>query len=731
MKSWFIPIALYLLGFSTLSAQYPPKNFMIEDHTGAWCGWCVLGNQALEDYHAEFGARIIPIAVHNGDGMALPIQKSLAGVHGISGYPSGVINRRMSNVGGNSSYGIHPSDWPKVLDSNSMTQTSPVKIDIEQWIIDTNAKTVTIKVKAEFFDDINRALRFNCAVMEDYVKGKGKPFDQVNYLSNRSGYEAHPYFYQPETITDFEHMNVVRGYGAGVEGIAGALPNDGVFAQDIIRHTFTIPFDSLRISNVNNCWVAAWVQESTEGYEILNAASAGKQPTPKSIYVASTISVLTPPAQVEPGATHNHTIKVTNPREFPISVNVSVENDASIIADGWSFSINPSIVEIPAKSFKTVTLETKAGTGIGAANYSLKAQVVPKDNIRGLSTKAQTNVISKQQDIVLMHFKDTPVEATLSNYLDLISSPLYAGKVSIIAVSDSNINSFNFSSARAFIVGESYPSRTTLIYGSKKILPFIDAQYKAGKPFLMWSPMNLWLVAGNYPPDVTPQIKDIWNETFGIDGEVYPWQPMLYDVTNREAIEFGVKGLTNDPIVNGISLKVNESGNPMTSIWVDCIRILDYDKASPMVFYDNAALQDPLNIAAVKIRGANRVPAIYQGFPMEVAGMKNAEGIAMRRVLFQNYMDYLLNMTDIGEAPLNPLNISLGPNPVQNILNVCMSQSAPATWHIYAEKGNEVASGNTIGDSFVVNCEQFSAGAYHAIIEQGTLKSLVKFIVNH
>lgn len=148
-------LVLIFLTFISLPifAQNVAKNFLIEDHTGAWCGWCVIGNQALKDLHSEFGNRIIPIAVHNRDGMSLPLQTDLAKVHNITGYPSGVINRKEMTVEGNTGYAVHPSSWNKVIDTNTMKQTSPVKVQIASWNIDTNAKTVSITVSAEFFED--------------------------------------------------------------------------------------------------------------------------------------------------------------------------------------------------------------------------------------------------------------------------------------------------------------------------------------------------------------------------------------------------------------------------------------------------------------------------------------------------------------------------------------------------------------------------------------------------
>ena len=270
-----------------------------------------------------------------------------------------------------------------------------------------------------------------------------------------------------------------------------------------------------------------------------------------------------------------------------------------------------------------------------------------------------------------------------------------------------------------------------MIYGTKKVLPFIDAQFKAGKPMLIWSPMNLWLVAGNYPPDVSQNIKNVWHNTFGIDGEVYPWAPMLWDMNEGKPVEFSLRGNTSDIHTAGTSLTVNNPLNPHTSIWVDCIRILDYDKAKAVLFFDNEKLQDPMNIAAVKIKSDKGVPAIYQGFPMEAAGAGN-EGIQMRRVLLHNYMDYLLNKTDINDNALQPLGVSLSPNPVSNAVHITIpNESSSAKWKVFSKDGGLMKEGEANQSTFAIDCSSFSSGSYHGVIEHGTRKSYISFIVKH
>lgn len=45
------------------------KKVLLEEFTGAWCGWCVDGHLRVEQMMAATPNRIIPVMVHSGDGM--------------------------------------------------------------------------------------------------------------------------------------------------------------------------------------------------------------------------------------------------------------------------------------------------------------------------------------------------------------------------------------------------------------------------------------------------------------------------------------------------------------------------------------------------------------------------------------------------------------------------------------------------------------------------------------
>ena len=87
-------LSMMIMTILSVSVYSAPKRVLVEDHTGAWCGWCVLGIQAMEDMLEMYPDKFIAVGVHNGDNMTTNLQNTLGEALAISGYPSGVINRK-------------------------------------------------------------------------------------------------------------------------------------------------------------------------------------------------------------------------------------------------------------------------------------------------------------------------------------------------------------------------------------------------------------------------------------------------------------------------------------------------------------------------------------------------------------------------------------------------------------------------------------------------------------
>ena len=81
------------LGFATmLHAQKPVKRVLLEQFTGAWCGWCVDGSVVMDELIKEFPDNFIGVKMHQGDAMEIPkVFDSIKAL--VPFYPSGAIDR--------------------------------------------------------------------------------------------------------------------------------------------------------------------------------------------------------------------------------------------------------------------------------------------------------------------------------------------------------------------------------------------------------------------------------------------------------------------------------------------------------------------------------------------------------------------------------------------------------------------------------------------------------------
>lgn len=68
------------------------RTMVVEEGTGAWCGWCVYGIVGLREMKAKYGDRFIGIAVHDGDQYVVGNYHSWLIPH-FEGLPNCTVNR--------------------------------------------------------------------------------------------------------------------------------------------------------------------------------------------------------------------------------------------------------------------------------------------------------------------------------------------------------------------------------------------------------------------------------------------------------------------------------------------------------------------------------------------------------------------------------------------------------------------------------------------------------------
>lgn len=174
---------------------------LIEDYTGAWCGWCPRISQGIIDVHnATNGENVIAVAVHNGDSMEFPLEAQMRSQFGVTGFPTGILNR--------------DAEWQAVTGSTMnvsqpmalLNGTRPLGLAINSTM-SGNSVSATIKVG---FDFDTSDMKLVAMLLEN-----GKVAPQTNYTNNWGGVS---------TISNFVHNDILRAAFTDIFG--DAIPAD-------------------------------------------------------------------------------------------------------------------------------------------------------------------------------------------------------------------------------------------------------------------------------------------------------------------------------------------------------------------------------------------------------------------------------------------------------------------------------------------------------------------------
>jgi len=726
IKSFYrFSVALIAIAlFATSSYALVPRKVLMEDHTGAWCGWCVLGNQAMEDMLEEYQDMFIPVAVHNGnassDVLFHPQQAALASAMGVTGYPSGVMNRGLYTLNGSQARTFHPTYWPQLV-SEHIGDMSPVDVDVT-YNLDKTAMTLTATVKATFSADVAEQLYFNLYVMEDDMAGT----DQSNYLTNRAGYENHPYYSLPSKITNYKHKNVLLDMLGGLYGVAGTLPATAKSGQTY-EYTFNFNLNNLSVKsqNLDKMWFIGLVEKAQGKYEIMNAKMVGKQlPLPRYKVQATTVDNY---LLVTRNNTKKQSVEFSNTSAVDLTVDLAINATKNIPAD-WTVSLAQSQLVIPANSKKNVDVNIQVGTTAYYGEILVDANVVGTGTYNGGKSQAYLGMLSDGIDYVVYHFNDgalAPIAQSITNVSVLNN------KIAYIPLMSSTLTAFSTYDFKLAIIPESFNSRGALINNTQGI-SFIKNMITNGKPVLLTSILDMFFAAGNTSGVVPDQnTKNFFNTTWGITG---PAQSAPLSAGNTSAgtlIQINVNGNT-DEISNGWSTTLNQYNSstfPYYTFWLDNIKILNQNIATPIVLYNIVGITEPT--AAVKIQTAtNR--NIYSGFTFDLIA-----DAAKRTTLLGNMVTWLLGTNGVNFNEPNASKLSVFPNPV--VSTSAISFEAPAgissaEIFVIDINGNKVMNLDTQNltegvNTLKINVDGLASGSYNVITNLNGIYSYIPFVI--
>ncbi|MCL2097746.1 MAG: Omp28-related outer membrane protein [Bacteroidales bacterium] len=224
---------------------------LIEDFTGAWCGWCPRVTYSIEQVHSRTD-KVLVAAIHRGnpsgpyyDPWNLSEGVALETALNLQGYPTAFLNRVTEWT--------YPENANINQPINMLKQTSTYGIAISSTL---GAGSGTITVSFSFKESLPNA-RCVVYVLEDDLR-----CDQVNYTS---------FFGGASVLVNFRHMDVVRKVVSS--SILGQnIPSDQSVADNVYTMSFTA--SSYTSSNIDKLKVMVILLNSNGRVENVQVAPA-------------------------------------------------------------------------------------------------------------------------------------------------------------------------------------------------------------------------------------------------------------------------------------------------------------------------------------------------------------------------------------------------------------------------------------------------------------------------
>ncbi|MEI7595388.1 MAG: Omp28-related outer membrane protein [Bacteroidota bacterium] len=414
----FLQTGIHAQTIVTTNAQL--RNVVLEEFTGINCQYCPDGHKIAQALADSNTGRVVLVNIHQGSfavpGTGQPDYRTIfgdaiAGQTGLTGYPSGTLNRHV---------------FPDVSSTTALSRG--------QW--EPNAPRIfslPSEVNIGFetsFDSASRLLTVN---VELYYTNNSKT--NINYI-NVALLENNVIGYQTNGGANYNHKHMLRWFLTGQWGDTTQTTTQGSLVTK--TYTYTVPANF----NVNNCDVAVYVAESHQ--EIITGfvapAKNGHIDGTSELYIGSVASTENADLGTS-GTANNFNVVASNLLNTADSFIVSLTADAPT---NWNAALSylgvayDSTTTIKINSLDTAQLMLNITPGatpyVGTYTISMKSQANP-------NAPASTSVyyvISGVTDLVVNNDagwgdgSDTTAKVFENNYLDGLN---FAGNTSYASTS--------------------------------------------------------------------------------------------------------------------------------------------------------------------------------------------------------------------------------------------------------------------------------------------------------
>jgi len=674
------------LGLSAnLIAQQPIKRVLLEQYTGAWCGWCVDGSFVMDELIKEFPDQVIGVKVHAGDDMEIKkVFDSLKSM--VPFYPSGSVDRMV--FPGEATVGTGRDKWREYV-LKQMTKGSDIDIKVVNVSYDKATRIMKADVEATFVKSMSGDLRLNLMVIEDDVTGTS-------------------------VIKGYNHRSVVRAYPAGVWGIKNSIPAiTSTGEKYTASFTYTVPEEF----NAGNILLIGAVQKhgvNANAREILNAHQVGLMKSPAVLETVVADKFQT----ANPDGNSNSSISIKNNNATPVQVSYEIDEAASIIPQGWKASVSKAQDNIEPGASSNISVTLNSNDVPGFAKVIVNA-VVSGENVFTKSVKAKVYALSPSikhvvygahprmnalymQDLEVMRPKSTamiPMDADV-----LAGYPPQTFDMAIISVDNENAG---------------------MIANNSEFLNSIGTMLQNGKKVFIASEQELSsIIKSNNEP-----MKTLLDQTLGISVKSgSPVKRFDQDKNSGDilmAYPIQIKGQAGDYIGRDINVTLNEyfedpTLTPFTR-FTDVFSIKQGSSAMPVFTYD----AEPSDIGAIRWENGSSRLVIF-GFGLDGLSNQNKKSQIMSRT----YNWLLLGASSVNEQ--NEASNRVVPNPASDMAFVEFNteSSMPVTISVMDALGrtmtsfikSDISAGK---QSAVISTGQFPIGQYQVKIDGASKQSIM------
>jgi len=239
------------------------KKVLIEEFTGAWCGYCPDGAHRVQSIIDNNNGNAIGVSLHSSDDMAIAHTNYLETTYQNTGYPSGMVDRVPFN-GTTSTW--NRGSWKSVA-NDQLIKISSCGLAIKSEI---NGASATVEVHAGFNTTLNGDYRLTVYLIEDGVTGTGSGYDQRNYYNTDS---ESPFYDLGDPIEGYEHNHTLRAVLS--ESLGDPINTSFLVSGGEHIETYTVDLSSYTKNKLSIVAFITHIGSTFTEHEVMNVQKCG------------------------------------------------------------------------------------------------------------------------------------------------------------------------------------------------------------------------------------------------------------------------------------------------------------------------------------------------------------------------------------------------------------------------------------------------------------------------